>query len=750
MNLNTTFTDFSDRLLTAGENDLSRRYLDIIMRWIPTGMASFEEWPVRPRCGHFFGGVLWYCQDTVMPAFALAAATSSPEFDPGVAEYSRDELRETALRALRYACFTHDTGPPDCVRPTKSWGRTEPAGKKWGERGNGFFRETNAGRQVANLAGIAYMLRDLLSEEERSMLAAIAEDFLGRFIDMDPRSGVFFDTQMEENAWTAFGLTGAALLLEKHSDYRRWTENIALWMHRAVSKPQDMYNLAAGTGGKPIRELTLRACTTLPDNTAENHGFVHPSYMRSSINLIGQMTVLLNLWDKEIPKAAFHNHSDVYSVLKAWCDSTGTPHAPQGMDWPYINLSGYCVTHGFANLNLHDPEGALLEALSLSAFEKSVRAHGGQIIPTETKKYCHGQQDPAIMKERFICGIAYVYLAHRLLGEGEKPAEEAAFLQNIKGVHTYPHGGTALHVHSKGRNSVSWRNGSMVLPSTGEGLKLIGCARESVLARLKVKGRQSNCQLRTLKVRDGQDEVCVLLEEDLFEQSIRRRVFFASLPDGRSVVWERLSALDAVEIDSVSQGALSIINDPVFGDGEPGRRVYWDGGDTRFVGFAAADSSQDLSQSLGQSRWVNVDDKFGIVYEGTGTAWYRNTHHYEVWHAIEDALVLSETDSAKQYPAGNSIAELALLWIPEQDHRATADTRFDIVETDDEWFVAEVEGYTCACNFSNRQRNLPKPWDLGGAGELSIGGPVAVSSDGDSTTKVRLKIRAQEPCVIGM
>ena len=63
----------------------------------------------------------------------------SPEFDANAAGRSADQLREVALRGLRYLCFTHDTGPADCIRPTESWGRTEPAGTKWGERGRGFF-----------------------------------------------------------------------------------------------------------------------------------------------------------------------------------------------------------------------------------------------------------------------------------------------------------------------------------------------------------------------------------------------------------------------------------------------------------------------------------------------------------------------------------------------------------------------------------------------------------------------------------
>ncbi len=86
---------------------MSRRYLRVLLRWIPYGGSVFNEWPVRPRCGHFFGGVLWYCQDTAMPAFALAEghnqwaaqlADHLPAADSNASEPKR--IKAAALRAM--------------------------------------------------------------------------------------------------------------------------------------------------------------------------------------------------------------------------------------------------------------------------------------------------------------------------------------------------------------------------------------------------------------------------------------------------------------------------------------------------------------------------------------------------------------------------------------------------------------------------------------------------------------------------
>ncbi|MFA7186193.1 MAG: hypothetical protein WC082_14935, partial [Victivallales bacterium] len=119
------------------ENLMSRRYLMIMQRWIPFGMKYFKEWPDRPDCGHFFGGVYWYGRETAHPALILALVTSSPEYDPEITGFSREHLIRTAVKSLRYLCFTHDAGPADCVRPDSPTGHKHLCNTKWGEKGKG-------------------------------------------------------------------------------------------------------------------------------------------------------------------------------------------------------------------------------------------------------------------------------------------------------------------------------------------------------------------------------------------------------------------------------------------------------------------------------------------------------------------------------------------------------------------------------------------------------------------------------------
>jgi hypothetical protein len=684
-----------------------------------------------------------------MPALTLAAASSSPEFDSGIAGVTKEQLKQTALKAVRYLCFTHDTGPADCVRPAASWGRTEPAGTKWGERGRGFFPESQCGRQIADLAVTSLLIRDLIGDEERRMLAAIAADYLERFSRMEPPSGVYYDTQTEENAWTALGLTASLLLLEKDDRVEQWMERAKLWLFRAVSKPEDSHDFTGYSDGKTVSELVGRCCTTLPDNTAENHGFVHPSYMASSINLGGMTTLLLRLWNKSVPQHASWHRKDVYDLLKVWCDAAGTFHSVQGMDWPYFAISGRCFTHVIANIDLKDKDAALLERRALAALEKTSTAHDGQLVPAETKRYCHGVQDPSIMRERLISSAAYAYLAHRLCGIGETPSNPDDFQRRVEGVRVYPHGGTVMHVHGRGRTSFSWRNRTMVLPATREGLNLIGHAKGSMLADVEVEGRPANTHQVALRIRESSASACVLLIEDLAGRSVRRRVFFASLPDGRCLTFESITALEEIVIPGVRQGYLSIINDGIVGeydDRRGHRKVYWQGGEQDFTGYPADSAEDDIRLDLTGTQWVNIDDKCGFVFNGNGRPVYINRHYFEVWHAIEDDLILNHIDQPGQFKHGETIAELVSLWCPEQTHSETSGQELRIIERSTDFFAARVGKFLCACNFTSDARVVSHPLVIPAKQKFPLAWNVAGRTNVDM--EVNVQLGAMEPAII--
>ncbi len=662
--------------IPATENELSRRYLRLCEKWIPIGMGSFKDWPGRPNCGHFFGGVYWYGLETAGPAAMMAIVSTSPEYDEAATGFSRTRLREAAIKGLRYLCFTHDTGPADCVRPKESLGRPEPADTKWGERGKGFFPESQCSGTIHNLNLIAALLPDLVDAETGRMLAAINIDYMERFGAMPPASGVYHNTQMEENGWTSSGLASAFLLLPRHPQAKAWAEHAARWMFATVTMPQDSYNQAPVADGKTAAELCNRVYTTLPDGLAENHGIVHPSYLGSGVSYMGTIALQYAVFGQTPPPHLFWNRRQIYDRLKETSDSLGFAHRVQGMDWPYFSV-GNATLHAVANLFLHDREAAYLERVGLEWVEKVQTINRGRIQDPEVAEICATQQDPVAVTEYGGSGFAFPYLLHRVFGPGETPCSGGEFLAATKGVRYYPHAGVLFHKHDRGQVSLSWRNQTMVMPLSADGLELIGSARGSMLASLAVRDRAASEETVGLRVANGSDRASAVLNQHLAQGSVARRVFFASLPDGRTVVVERLFAREEVTVESLRQGYLHIVNEKFACAGEDGRArrtLYFPGGEKTFFGFPSRNPEDDITLALDHPDWVNIDDRMSIYFRGSGATRYTNRHYFKVWHAVADDLELSVLDGSRTYPKDALIAELTSLIVPGQKHGEIAGT----------------------------------------------------------------------------
>lgn len=659
------------------ETALSRRYLRVIENWLPIGRSLFAPWPNRPDCGHFLGGCHWYGIETIAGALACAAAASSPEYDPQVGGCSRDELRTMARQAIRYLCFTHDTGPADCVRPAQGLGRKENWGTKWGERGLGFFRESQCGTTVAGLAIVALLLGDAIDDETWAMLATIHADYAERFGTMDPKSGIYVNTQMEENGWTSCGLASVACLLADAPEAEQWAATARRWMFSTVTAPQDAKNLGHFADGKTVAQLTGETFTALPDHMAENHGMVHPNYTGASIHFTGYLGVITGVFGRPLPPHARFNRARIYEQLKLTTDRTGSLHPVQGMDWPYLSTDPCTTTHAAAAVILRDPDAARLERRALTTLEQRQASNGGRMIDPAIAEVCHDIQDPMVIRECLITGPVYTYLLHRLHGDGPAPTSERVLERKLRGVRVYPHSGFVFQRHPRGQTSLAWRNCQMALPLTVDGIQTVAPATGSWLGEVTVKDRPDSQEEIFAQVDRQAEGFAAAFALHRAQGSVRQEVLYAGLPDGSSLSFERWTANESVVVTWVTQGFLRIINER-FRAMKTNCRGYRDvttaAGTERFAGFVSADPASDVIRRHVHPGWINLDGRLGIVFRGTGETVYHNRHHFPTWWATADDLVLSRIDRPRRVKAGAEIARLAALITPGQPAKKTAAT----------------------------------------------------------------------------
>lgn len=661
------------------ETAFSKRYLKVLEKWIPLGVEFFADWPVRPNCGHFLGGCHWYGIETIAGAVTFAAAASSPDYDEKTTGCSREDLQTMALKAIRYLCYTHDSGPEDCVRPEKGLGRKENFGTKWGERGKGFFRESQCGTTISGIAITALLLGDRVDEETWKMIETVHADYAERFGEMAPKSGVYRNTQMEENGWTSCGLASVEQLLQDAPNAKTWTETAQRWMFSTASAPQDNKDHRVFANDKTVSQLTGDTYTALPDFMAENHGMVHPNYTASSVLFTGYLGVIYGAYGTPVPKHAYFNRQKIYDQLKLTTDRTGSMHPVQGMDWPYLFTDPGTTTHAAASILLNDADAARMELWALETLEGRQDSNDGRMYDPEVAEVCHDVQDPMIIRECLIAGPAYTYLLHRLQGDGPKPTPDAELEKKLRGVKIYPHSGFAFQRHKKGQTSFAWRNCQMALPLNKDGIQTVAPASNSWLAKVTVKNQPDSQEEISVSVDAQQDGFASALVMHRAQGSVRQEVLYASLPDGVSLSFERWIAESAVTVSDISQGFLRIVNETfkaMDGNCNGFRIIHTPTDSDRFEGFVSADEKSDIIKTYDHPAWLNVDGRLGIVFQGTGETVYHNRHYFNPWWATADDLTLSRQTKPKRFKTGEEITKLSALITPDQSPKKTAQTKF--------------------------------------------------------------------------
>ncbi len=691
------------------ETPLSRRYLRIIENWMPFGITQFGDWPDRENCGHFLGGCFWYGQETAACALACAVAAASTSLNEKRAGCSRSDLQLMALKSLRYLCFTHDTGPDDCVRPDECPGRKENCGNKWGERGSGFFKESQCGHVVAKLGWMVMLLGNLVDDETRAMVDTIHEDYAARFADMWPRGAVYINTQMEEDAWTGLGLSACALYLKDHEGAAGWMRAARRWMFYATTTPQDARNEGRYDDESTVREKTHELINALPDYMADNHGMVHPSYTSCPIMFLGLEAINHGLHRRAVPKEAFFNREIIYAQLRRMTDRAGYLHPPQGMDWPYLYPDPGCLTHASASVLFGDRRAAYLERLALDTWEKRQTSSGGRLISLETAEHCHDIQDPIFMREHLIVNAAMMSLFHGLCGDGPKPVSARQFESAERGVKQFPHSCFIIHRHRKGQTSFAWRNNIMALPLNKDGIQTIAPASGTLLGSIEVKDKPDSHALVSFDSDLQDDGFGAALVMDRAQGSVRQEVLFASLPSGTTLLAETWTANRAITVKGLDQGFLRIINE-TFSDMKTNcrgyRRIYTPGNVDRFDGGASSDPDADRIETYAHPDWINIDGRIGIVFSGKGKTIYHNRHFFPTWWAIADDLVLSRLERPGRVSAGSEVAGFHAMIVPGCTPGKTPDLQLLPLRSPKQSAALMAEGYLSVANFANRTRTL--------------------------------------------
>jgi len=706
------------------ENELSKRLYNILLKWAGFANRHYKKWHVKENCGYYFGGAYVYETESVFTAAVMAILAKLGDYDENTVGLSREEIKKRAISTIRYLCFTHTSGPDECVRDK---GRYEEfSNRKWGFIYDNFFRDSQTGVGTAAIGLAAWLLWDDLDDETAELAKNLLVSYADRYSEMMPGSGVYNDTQCEENAWTALGISAALYILPEHPHSGKWLDGYIRWSLNTVVTPMDKLEkewdkVTYESRGGILYDGSLYGISSVtfhPDFTTENHGYVHPDYMAAGIVLRGASAVFPLLKGEEPLESLLYNFKELYDIaLKPICSMDGNTIAAQGQDWFYHKHNNKLMIHSSVNILFKDPDAALLERNCLNIIEARqnsigtggiMEGNGGDLQITPGKKSAFDMESPSVRT------IMLPYLMHLAKGEGAKPTTKDEIVNKLSGNHFYPYGGIYIHRTPDSFTSFTTRCSVMGLSMPLNGLWDITADFMGMTGQIKTKDENDEYfknkkinwkdlgrETMNFRMNEHKRGFSIYTDVPRASERIKQSVSFTALPDGKAVYMEKIEAEEDVDLAVVETGRVSIGNENFskLGSIAKGYRDVWfnDQKET-FRGYYG---DKDEIKEYSNIRYINVDGKMGYLVFGEGNVKYNNMHSFPKWKGLENILVLNKGRTGRIYK-GESLPIFAMVSIPGVTHEATVKEHNEthITCRTEDFMVIRGSDYRTACNFS--------------------------------------------------
>lgn len=696
----------------AEHNHLTSRIYQMMMKWARYANSTYKNWSVRPRSGHFFSGAYWNGKETSSALAAFAVVSTCGVYDSKITGISREDMKERAIRALRYMCFTHDTGPQDCVRPDGDIPQCR--GKKWGGEDSdtrpAYFREMCSGKAIGDFALAAWLLWGEVDGETQKMVYKVVSHYANKFSNMEPRSGVYLDTQCEENGWVACGIATAVTMFPNDPNHTKWRQALERYTRATVSVPQGQRK------NKRIGPVTFH-----PDYTAENHRFVHPTYMQLGIILKSKHLVLQTmLGQKPDDFALEHNRELLEKVIAVWSQGDGLTIPVQGQSWFYNSHHNLIFVHGVLRLFSKLEESALLQENLLDVAEKLQNSNSQGCFLEENGENIvvvpNAHQTVSHMEYDIISNLVDTYLLHLFGGIGAAPLSRDSLNERYKGVHTYRSGGIVVNRTSRSLSGFSWRNHVMAYCLPESGLWITTPLFNSFVGNVWMPEDEIVLDEEQSIIETVEDTL--MTYEDGFAASaklqrnhqlnLHQHIAFISLPDGRAIYAEQFTGKPGTKLQAIHTGTVGVRNENYkeLKKVASGRRTLsWldEAGvaNKDFEGFLHGEENQTLE--IPSTPMVNIDEQIGYILLNSKGVCYYNRHHYRKWRGLEDVLILNCSKESTIYSQGQG-EHFAMIVLPNRTFKETQD---ELISTssvfEKDYVMIETGNWMVYSNYSKQQ-----------------------------------------------
>jgi len=664
------------------DSESARRLYEIMLRWIPFADSTYNDCSYIDGAGHFFGGSYFYSVETAIPMFLYTVVSGFGDYDESITHIPREELETKAIKALKYLCMTNEYGPKGVVREKST--NVYANGTKWGAKGEEFFRASAIGRTGLLMAVTALMFRDRIDDDTFRIVEKIVTSYSDRWSGELPRAGTYFDTQCEENAWTALGISGGLVLYKEHPHREKWIEGFNRWAINSIGTYKDRMNTDQYMG-KSLRNFWMKGVTFHPDYTTENHSFIHPEYMAAGIVLKAEAAATLLMTGNALPDTIFRNNENVYEkTIGKWCQEDGLIIPVQGQDWWYTRYHGNHMLHTAMSLFHKKENSSVYLQKSIEMMEKLQNSHAlGTLLeenPDQTiDEYGHYRLKD--MEHASVMSLVYSFLLHNYLEEPSALKPMDAIKRELSGVYEYPYGCTVVNRREDSFSSFSWRNKVMAFNLPKSGMWSVTPIVASMTGEVHFKERkmpESLCNERDIRdsikryVDVRKEGFCTAARVQRDGGRLIQDISFVSMPDGTTVYSDRFTAMEDCETSVFHGGLIGIRNENIreFRGLAKGYRDIHTGIEShRYKGSFGGD--KDDIYYLPMTGMVNLDDEMGFIYYNSNGVKYINRHVYKAWKGVEDQLVFNNIENG-EFQRGEKTTIFTLASLPNSSHEETA------------------------------------------------------------------------------
>ncbi|NJR62488.1 MAG: hypothetical protein HC769_29000 [Cyanobacteria bacterium CRU_2_1] len=549
--------------------------------------------------------------------FTTCLLASDESYDANISGINQETLLDRAQCCLNYMVRSHCTGDLSCGN-----------GGKWGLNWQSSWWTTK-------MALGAQLIWDSLSSEQQAAVKRVVVAEASHHLDRIVPSGLAEDTKAEENAWDAEILATAIALFPDHEWCDRWREKLIEFSFNTLSAPQDRESEAI-VEGRVLKDQVYTV-NIHSDYTIENHGACHFCYVASPLVSIAWSYYALISRQQAVPESLFHHVNDLWNQVKPTFLENRFAYIG-GKDWARYTYGLYFIVpalvllqHQYGDTDARTIEMARVKTLLAEQNDNGDGSFYGKRV---THSIMRGQ--PAKYETDCYADLGLAYLLHKHLNTHKQATPPEEFIQHLCGRSISQESGTCYVRTPKLFASFSWHTLTEFHPIAlfiPDGMDdAAEWAANNLLGKVRVMGAKTGVAIRMMKATGkGFTVNGILSYRSRRQEAFVHQIAYEVIPERNlAIVESKFTARSKILVMEREGLSLAVANDRFNGYN---RQFKWENGSVT-IGFDPTHQTNPrqekglldrikrkatklldleiVNQPLGW-RWVNIDEKFGIV-----------------------------------------------------------------------------------------------------------------------------------------